>query len=68
MATRRDYHIRSHSSGWAVTREGAPGAGSVHSTKSEALASATECAKRDRVEIVVHRKNVGVPASEQCPQ
>ena len=78
MPMRRDYHIRSQADGWTVTREGAPGRGSVHSTKSEALAAATECAKRDKVELVVHRKAgrvpaapdpvVPIPSSEECPQ
>jgi len=57
METPRDYHVRPHPDGWAVTRDGASGTGSVHSTKSEALAAGGECAKRDQVELVVHRKN-----------
>lgn len=39
-----------------MSREGASGTGSVHSTKSEALAAGGECAKRDKVELVIHRK------------
>jgi len=56
MIIQRNYHVRRHPDGWAVTREGASGTGSVHSTKSEALAAGRECARRDRVELVIHRK------------
>jgi hypothetical protein len=55
MPIQRDYHIRARPDGWAVTREGAFGTGSVHSTKSEAVATGRECAKRDKVELVVHQ-------------
>jgi hypothetical protein len=57
MTMHNNYHIRPHPDGWAVSREGAFGTGSVHSTKSEALAAGRECAKRDKVDLVVHRKN-----------
>ncbi len=33
--------------------------GSVHSRKSEALAAGRDCAKRDHVDLIVHRKDAG---------
>jgi Uncharacterized protein conserved in bacteria (DUF2188) len=57
MAPQHNYHIRAHPGGWAVTREGASAIGSIHPTKSEALVAGRECAKRDKVELVVHQKN-----------
>jgi len=56
MTAQRNYHVRRRPDGWAVTREGASGTGSVNSTKCEALAAGRECARRDRVELFVHRK------------
>jgi hypothetical protein len=57
MVIQRNYHIRPHPDGWAVTRDGALGTGSIHSTKREALAAGGECAKRDKVELIVHRSS-----------
>jgi hypothetical protein len=57
MPIQRDYHVRQHANGWLVTKQGALGAGSIHSTKSEALAVGRECAKRDHVDLIVHRKD-----------
>lgn len=52
---KRDIHVVPHPDGWAVRREGAGKAGSVHETKREALDVGRERAKRHHVELIPHR-------------
>ena len=52
------YHVVPHEEGWAVEREGASRATSVHSTKSEATAAGRERAKAAAAgRLVLHRQD-----------
>lgn len=55
--TKKDLHIVPHKDGWATKKEGASRAGSVHDTKKEALKQGVDQAKREKVELVIHRKD-----------
>ena len=57
MARKRDIHVVPHKDGWARKKEGASRAGSVHGTQREAIDSARDQARRERVEVVIHRKD-----------
>ena len=57
MGKKRDIHVVPHKDGWARKKEGAGRAGSVHRTQKEAQDAAREQAKRERVEVVTHRKD-----------
>ena len=55
---KQDIHVVPHpASGWATKREGAERAGSLHDTQREAIEAARERAIRDRVEVVIHRRD-----------
>jgi len=53
-AMSRNYHVVPRDDGWAVLREGADRAGSVHDTQSEAIDVGRERAIRDRGELIIH--------------
>lgn len=53
---KRDFWVTPHQDGWAVKREGATRAGSVHDTKKEAMQVGRERAKRAGVELVEQGK------------
>lgn len=55
--TKKDIHVVPHTDGWATKKEGADRAGVVVDTQREAIERAREQAKRERVEVVVHRKD-----------
>jgi hypothetical protein len=57
MSKKRDIHVVPRNEGWATKREGAGRAGSTHRTQRDAADAARERAKRDGVEVVVHRPN-----------
>jgi len=58
MTKKRDIHVVPHpDGGWATKREGAQRAGSRHRTQKEALDAARNTARREKVEIVTHRRN-----------
>lgn len=50
-------HVVRHKDGWAVKREGADRASSVHRTKDEAFNQGRDTAKRERTELVIHGKD-----------
>lgn len=50
----KSVHIVPHEDGWAVKREGADRASSVHPRKDQALEQGRDTAKRDRTELVIH--------------
>jgi uncharacterized protein YdaT len=62
--TKRDIHVVPHPDGWATKKEGGERAGSVHDTKSEALDQARDQAKREHVEVVIHRKDGTIQDSD----
>jgi ketosteroid isomerase-like protein len=57
MSKKRDIHVVPHKDGWATRKEGAGRAGSVHPTQKEAAGRAREQALRERVEVVIHRRD-----------
>jgi uncharacterized protein YdaT len=50
-------HVVPHQDGWAVKREGAERASSVHSTQKEALEAGRPIAEREKTELVTHGTN-----------
>lgn len=54
---KKDIHVVPHKDGWATKKEGATRAGSVHDTKNDALKQGRDQAKREKVELVIHRKD-----------
>lgn len=55
--TKRDVHVVPHDDGWATQKEGASRAGHVTSTQQEAIDLARDQARRENVEVVIHRKD-----------
>lgn len=55
--TKKDIHVVPHKDGWATKSEGASRAGSVTKTQQQAIDVAREQAKREKVEVVIHRKD-----------
>jgi hypothetical protein len=64
MSKKQDIHVVPHPGGWATKKEDAKRAGSVCSTKNEALERAREQAGREKVEVVIHRKNGTIQYSD----
>lgn len=55
---KKDLHVTHRADGdWAVIREGADRASSLHQTQAAALKVARPVAKQDRVELVTHGKD-----------
>lgn len=52
---KRDYHVVPRGDQWAVTREGAQRASSLHGTQREALQAGRGLAQRNETELVIHR-------------
>lgn len=61
---KRDIHVVPHEDGWATRKEGGQRPGSVHDTKADALQQAREQAKRERVEVVIHKKDGTIQDSD----
>lgn len=57
MAKSNDYHVVPNGDEWAVRREGAKRAASVHPTQSDAERAGRELAKTSKGEVVIHRPN-----------
>jgi hypothetical protein len=57
MSKKRDIHVVPHANGWATKREGSERAGVVVGTQKEAAERARETARREHVEVVIHRPN-----------
>lgn len=62
--TKKDIHVVPHKDGWATKKEGAQRAGVVVDTQKAAIDRARDQAKRDRVEIVIHRKDGSIRDSD----
>lgn len=61
--TKKDIHVVPHAEGWAVKKEGAQRASSVHARKEEAMQQAREQGRRDQVEVVEHGRNGQIQGS-----
>ncbi len=55
--TKRDIHVVRHQDGWATKKEGADRAGHVTDTQREAIEKARDQARRENVEVVIHRRD-----------
>lgn len=55
--TRRGVHVTPHDDGWAVKRENAQRASSVHATQAEAEVAGRVTARREAVEFYLHGRN-----------
>ncbi len=53
--TKKDIHVVPHGDGWATRKEGAQRVGHTANTQREAFEIARTQAKREQVEVVVHR-------------
>lgn len=58
MSAKRDVHVVRHpNGGWSTKKEGAGRAGGRHATQGAAIEAAREQARRERVEVVIHRRD-----------
>ena len=57
MAKKRDIHVVPHGGDWATQKEGAGRAGHVVDTQREAIELARAQARREQVEVVIHRRD-----------
>jgi hypothetical protein len=64
MTKKRDVHVVPHADGWATKKEGASKAGSVSNTQKVAISKAVHQAKREKVEVVIHRKDGSIRDSD----
>ncbi len=65
MVKKRDIHVVPHKDGgWATKREGADRAGSRHGTQGDAIEKAVVTAKREGLEVVIHRQNGAIRDSD----
>ncbi|QDT22419.1 MULTISPECIES: DUF2188 domain-containing protein [Gimesia] len=55
--TKKDYHVVPQGEGWALKRENAQRASSLHSTQADAITAGKELAKKQQTELVIHRPN-----------
>jgi len=55
--TKKDFHVVPHEDGWATKKEGAGRAGVVVDTQKEAIERARDQAIRERVEVVIHKRD-----------
>ncbi|HYF58045.1 MAG TPA: DUF2188 domain-containing protein [Burkholderiaceae bacterium] len=61
---KRDIHVVPRETGWAVMREGARRASSLHPTKREAELAGRAMAKAASVEMVSHRRDGRISDSD----
>ena len=57
MTKKRDIHVVPHPDGWATRKENTDRAGVVTDTQGEAIERAREQARREAVEVVIHRRD-----------
>ena len=53
--SRKPLHVVPHSNGWAVRRQNANRASSIHPMQKEAIDTVRPRAREDRTEFVIHR-------------
>lgn len=61
---KRDIHVIPHGKSWATKTEGATRVGTVAGTQREAIERAREQAQRERVEVVIHRRDGSIRDSD----
>jgi len=52
---KRDYHVVPSGNQWAVKREGAQRASSLHDTQGDAIQTGRDLARDQHTELVIHR-------------
>lgn len=58
MSKKRDIHVIPHKdNGWAIKKEGADRVSSKHTTQNAAINKAVKAAKKEGLEVVIHRKD-----------
>jgi Uncharacterized protein conserved in bacteria (DUF2188) len=57
MAERRGVHVTPRGDRWAVEREGAQRASSLHDTQADAAREGRETARREHVELYLHGRD-----------
>lgn len=57
MSKKKDIHVVPHGDSWATKKEGAQRAGAVTGTQKAAIEKARDQAIREKVEVVIHRKD-----------
>jgi Uncharacterized protein conserved in bacteria (DUF2188) len=57
MSKKPGQHVVSRGDQWAVVREGASRASSVHPTQKAAIAAATDIARKQSLEVYIHGQN-----------
>lgn len=57
MSKKKDIHVVPHADGWATKKEGSQRAGAVTETQKAAIEKARQQAIREKVEVVIHRKD-----------
>jgi len=58
MSKKRDIHVVPHKDqGWATRKEGAERVSSMHTTQNAAINRAVGAAKKEGLEVVIHRKD-----------
>ena len=55
--SKNDIHVVPHADGWATHKEGNERATSVHDTQGEAIERGRDQARRNEVELVIHRRD-----------
>jgi hypothetical protein len=64
MTKKKDIHVVPHGDKWATRKEGADRAGKVTDTQKSAIEKAREQAIREKVEVVIHRKDGSIRDSD----
>ena len=57
MSNKKDIHVVPHNGSWATRTEGASRVGRTSDTQAGAIEQAREQARREGVEVVIHRPN-----------
>lgn len=57
MSRKADYHVTPRPQGWAVQREGAERASSVHDTQAQAIDAGRALARTNETELVIHGRD-----------
>lgn len=68
----KNIHVVPHDDGWAIKKEGNQRASSICDTKKEAQKIATEFAKSEKSELIVHNKDGKISTknsygNDSCP-
>lgn len=57
MSKKKDYHVVPHDKKWAVVKQNAQRASSVHDRKSDAVDAGKELAKAQKTDLYIHKRD-----------